>query len=152
MHKVTYLFQAYFEDLSVKEQIALVHCADLLIGIHGAGLEHYRFMRPHSALIQVGWQHWEATHLYDIPAKIKLIRARKLQNCNATISDEAWANYFKLNPEFSGKSRQEIYNISTSIAHFSLRENIWKYADCTLNVADVVSIAKAMELTSSSYS
>ena len=124
----------YFEDLSIKEQIQLVHCTDILIGIHGAGLEHYRFMRPNTALIQVGWDGWSANHLYETAPLRRHIHAYKMNDCAATISEKAWQLYYKLNPNYSHKSRKEILGLVQTVRHFSMHDNIWKYADCTLNV------------------
>ena len=126
----------------MKEQIQVAHCADLLIGVHGAGLEHYRFMRPRTGLIQVGWKGWQANYLYDIPPRLKLLRARKVTNCNATISEQAWQMYYKQNPVFSAnRSREDILNLVDKLVVFSLRENIWKFADCRLDIEQIVGLA-----------
>ena len=40
-------------ELSMKEQLHRVSKADLLIGMHGAGLTLSLFLRPHAALIEL---------------------------------------------------------------------------------------------------
>lgn len=43
----------YMEDLSFKEQIQLAYDTDVMIGIHGNGLTHSLFMKPHKLLIEI---------------------------------------------------------------------------------------------------
>ena len=125
----------------MREQIAAVQCSDMLIGIHGAGLEHNRFMKKGAFLIQLGWPHWEANFLYDIPPKWRGVRAQKVQDaCEPVISEEGWSLYFKHNPELRGLMKEEIYALAEHLWVKSFRENIWKYANCVLNVTRITEI------------
>jgi len=51
------------EDLSFDDQFALANKTDLLIGVHGNGLSHAAFMRPHRNVVEIftpGWPfHWD---------------------------------------------------------------------------------------------
>ena len=48
-----------FEDMSLKNQIQTAYCTDILIGIHGAGLQWASFMKPGTGLIELGWHYWD---------------------------------------------------------------------------------------------
>jgi len=43
------------ERLTVREQMANLVATDILIGVHGAGLQWAIFMRPGSAVIEISW-------------------------------------------------------------------------------------------------
>ena len=59
-----------FENYSIAEQIQNVFCADVLIGVQGAGLNHLRFLREDSALLEVGWDHWPAGMYADMARRM----------------------------------------------------------------------------------
>lgn len=42
-----------FENMSIKEQIEAVQSADIIVGVHGAGLSHVLFARPNTALVEI---------------------------------------------------------------------------------------------------
>ena len=48
-----------FEDMSLKTQIQTAYCTDILVGLHGAGLQWASFMKPGSGLLEIGWHHWD---------------------------------------------------------------------------------------------
>lgn len=43
----------HMEDLSFQEQIEIINKTDLLIGVHGNGLTHAAFMKPHSSVCEI---------------------------------------------------------------------------------------------------
>lgn len=45
--------KVYFEELSFKDQIRIAYNTDIMIGIHGNGLTHSLFMKPHKTLIEI---------------------------------------------------------------------------------------------------
>ena len=49
-----------FERMSVLEQLRIVHCSAVLIGVHGQALEWHVFMNKNTALIEIAWPqlHW----------------------------------------------------------------------------------------------
>ena len=127
----------------MREQVRAVQCCDMLIGIHGAGLEHNRFMKKGSFLIQLGWPHWEANFLYDITPRFRGVRAKKVQDaCEPVIDEAGWELYFKHNPDLTTLSREEIYELADHLMVKSFRENIWKYANCKLNATRMTEIVE----------
>lgn len=48
----------YLEDYNVKEQMKLALWSDVLVSVHGAGLEWLVFMRPGCAILEIYWDFW----------------------------------------------------------------------------------------------
>ena len=42
-----------FAAIPFKEQLQVIQRTDILVGVHGAGLTHAMFLRPHSAMVEV---------------------------------------------------------------------------------------------------
>ena len=127
----------------MRDQIATVQCADMLVGIHGAGLEHYRFMQRGAFLLQLGWKHWEADQLYDISPRLRGIGAKKVNDaCEPVLSAQAWKIFHEHNPTLVALSKKEVFEIAENLNVWMKRfsQNIWKYADCDLDVTKVVEI------------
>ncbi len=46
---------ARMETLTIDQQIQLVHCSDVYVGVHGAALQWAMFLRKGSTLIEIAW-------------------------------------------------------------------------------------------------
>ena len=44
-----------FEDISTMDQMKIVRCTDIFIGVHGAGLAWGLFLRKGAALVEIAW-------------------------------------------------------------------------------------------------
>ena len=122
----------YFEDIPLHEQLQAVYCADVLVGVQGAGLEHYRFLRPGASVLEVGWKHWPAGR-YKRRANSLGYRADVIDNCDAILTEHSWSRYFEHNEPLRDKSKDEILKLVNKVS-FGLDKNIWKFADCELNI------------------
>ena len=49
----TSVIPAHMEDLSLYEQIQLAHTADVLVGVHGAGLVHLWWLQDHALMFEI---------------------------------------------------------------------------------------------------
>ncbi|GBG28069.1 EGF domain-specific O-linked N-acetylglucosamine transferase [Hondaea fermentalgiana] len=62
------------ETMSFAQQVAVVREADVLLGVHGAGLSHLLFMRPGAMVIELIPDEYEPFHHYDSFATFMGIR------------------------------------------------------------------------------
>ena len=51
------------QGLPLVEQVSVVTCCDVLLGVHGAGLAWGSFLRPGGHVVEVAWPH-EQLHFY----------------------------------------------------------------------------------------
>ena len=124
-----------FENYTLAEQIQNVFCADVLIGVQGAGLNHLRFLREDSALLEVGWDHWPAG-MYASMARRMGIKAITMGNCSANISEHTWKSFYEENGNMRNKTHQEVLKWAGNA--WWKGENIWKFADCNLNIEEAI--------------
>jgi hypothetical protein len=57
--------------ISFKEQVKLVSTADILMGLHGAGLTHFIFTQPHAHVFELIPFSWEADEYETLAAKAR---------------------------------------------------------------------------------
>ena len=126
----------FFEDIPLVEQIQQVHCADVFIGVQGAGLNHVRFLRPGAALIEVGWPHWPAGMYANVARRLKK-RSATIGHCKASISAHSWSVYYDLNEEMRNKPKRQVYDLVRKVPFWS-EKNIYKFADCELDIPKAV--------------
>ena len=124
----------HFERYPLLQQLQAVHCADVLVGVLGAGLAHFRFLPPGGAVLEIGWRNWEAER-YNKRAAEKGIRANIITNCNATLSEHSWQTYFAKNANQRRKSRAQILR---EVYKQRFDGKIYKFADCTLDIDEAV--------------
>ena len=126
-----------FENITAKEQLRWMRCADVLVGVHGAGLEWFHFMKKPAALIEIGWNHW-SSGLYTARATAQGYRAFAL-NSTAIVGEKAWRTHV----DATSRNRQLQHENTVSPAAVFKRErmfdhyrntNIWKFADCKVNL------------------
>ena len=127
-----------FENMQLAEQIQRVHCADLLIGVQGAGLNHFRFLPKGGAVLEIGWEHWPVG-LYCYLATTMGFKCNVIDNCSAKISEHAWRAFYNTNKDndFKYMTHDEVLNLANHV-EFQVDENIWKFADCEINISDAV--------------
>ena len=70
--------RVHLKALPLLAKLQLVHCADVLVGVQGAGLAHFHFLPPGAVLLEVGWRHWPAGR-YSKRAQWRPWRRRRLK-------------------------------------------------------------------------
>lgn len=56
----------------MEEQLAIARTTDVLIGVHGNGLTHQLFMRPHGFVCEI-FPHWKKGHHFDYQYLAKMM-------------------------------------------------------------------------------
>jgi len=116
-----------FESLTVREQMAIVVDTDVLIGVHGAGLQWAIFMRPRSAVIEILWpkKHWGSFYAFVRDYHVKFY---KFETENVFVN---WHQYEIHWGKISDPvERIRMLNNPPRNKH----DNIWKYADVIVDV------------------
>jgi Glycosyltransferase 61 len=71
----------YFEDLSLREQIALARSAEALIGSHGSGLTHALFMDEGSLVVELfPYGRKQSNECYETISQVSRLRYRALES------------------------------------------------------------------------
>ena len=120
---------ADFANWTLHDQITQVSYSDGLIGVHGAALELQRFIKPTGGLLEITsdqfpkyWYKEEVRrngHVYET-----------ILDCDVTIPEFAWKMYVT---KIQNETRENILKIAKKV-RLNAGENIWKYADCNVNI------------------
>ena len=124
----------YFENMTVRKQIALVGCSDVMIGVHGAGLANYRFLRKDGVFVELGYPGMPGgAFCRNIPAFKCVLQ----KNNTANLTEKAWGTYFNINPSMRNVPRETLirraYKKYGNVG-FGRRENLFKTADCVVDI------------------
>ena len=138
-----------FETISIRRQIELVTCADVLIGVSGAGLTYHRFLTPGAIMVELGWTGFPGgMHCVDAQAA-KQVKCATLSSNQAKLSETSWKMYFDVNKGLKNRSRDDIVQLATPLIKPNglgqgLRRNIWKYADCVVDIPVLITSLKTL--------
>ena len=125
----------YFEDMTIREQIALVSCSDVMIGVHGAGLANYRFLRKGGVFVELGYP--------GLPGGAFCIGKRGFKcvlqkNNKSNLTEKSWESYFKYYPLMRNIPRETLKSEALKkygrVGRYTQRENLFKIADCVVDI------------------
>jgi len=111
-----------FEHIpNMLEQLRIVRCTDLLIGVQGAGLQWAMFMRPNTALLELYWKYWK--RIYS-----NILKGSNGMHTDALYATEVYLNWtsyrHRFNENPSEERKKELYK--TPGVRWS---NHWQIAD-----------------------
>lgn len=128
-----------FETLSTLEQLRVVRCTDVLIGVHGQGLAWHTFMRRggRAAIVEIAWPHQHWPFYYASRARQYGQSAAKVTAKRVQPDWDAWNQWFtdthhRLPDE---SEMQGALNGNTSRGDWG---SVWKFADAEVDVTTFV--------------
>jgi adenomatosis polyposis coli protein len=127
------------ENFNITEQVHLAACTRVLIGVQGAGLAWFRFMQHPAGVLEIGWPGWPASRYTKSALDLGYL-ATNINNCQAEVTSHSLRWYRKLTSQNNMWVRKDDidYLKMTSLLsdNYLSNSNIWKFADCTVNVTD----------------
>ena len=107
-----------------------VHCTNIYIGVHGAGMEWYQFLPKDGALFELGWYRWRANQWWDLARRRGLLAEKMEAAQNVTIN---WNYVVKGAANWTKEEKQKYIGKSAKIADFN-GANPFKNADAVFSV------------------
>ena len=125
-----------FEDIALEEQVHFAHCAKILIGIQGAGLEWFRFMQRPAWLVEIGWNKWPAG-MYSDMAAVNGYNNITISNCTAEVTEASWdmySHFARVPVPKNEDQKRYLLRRKWGEKQWFMDANIWKYANCALDM------------------
>ena len=131
-----------FEDKPLSEQLQIIQCASVFIGVQGAGLAWYRFLPDNAIFIELFYRGWISKYKGRAQRSRPDLRTQAVY-CKTEVPKEAWNKYEKL--WFSSKNKtmpkhkMEEKIIAKSAQVNPVRGNIWKDSNLVCDPALIIS-------------
>ena len=131
-----------FENQTVQEQIRIVRCASVLIGVQGAGLAWYMFMPRHALVVELTWYGWTSKYRVRIRSSRPDIDVH-VMTCKAVTPEAVWVNYAKKWFKYTGEITNEMKKkLTTKSRHTNaILGTVYRDSNC---VCSLKSLAKAV--------
>jgi hypothetical protein len=130
-----------FENMTLGEQMSIIHNTDILVGMHGAGLAHVMFMRPNTHVIELHPYKFRKMIFQNI-AKIMDVRYVFWQNTRQRDTVFHWEDVEQR--RFTKRSKQDI--IQTPVDWHNMdSKNYWRNQDTKVNVNEMVYLIQSVE-------
>ena len=123
-----------FENLTLSQQMQISFCTKILIGVQGAGLAWYTFMKKPAALIEIGWEGWPAGR-YVKRALGQGYYAAKIENCTVdnTVTNLYEGRKIRGNTRKAWHWENKIIDTSGSDT-WRKNSNVRKFVDCRVDI------------------
>ena len=101
-------------------------------------------------MVELGWTGFPGgMHCIDAQADNKLVKCVTLSSNQAKLSETSWKMYFDVNKGLKNRSRDDIVQLATPLIKPNglgqgLRRNIWKYADCVVDIPVLITSLKTL--------
>ncbi len=124
-----------FEKLSLQEQLQVIACTDVLVGIQGAGLEWIYFMQPGTALMELAWPQKYWPYVYTSKAQSQKLQTKQLNAAQVILNTNAYLSKIPIgHPHLS---MAEVQSLATAPPKNQVY-NPWKWADAIFDVQTFV--------------
>ena len=120
-----------FENLTVQEQLRTAGCNSTLIGVQGAGLRWGTFMLPGSMLVEIAWPKAFWNHYYRFVAHKYGLRYLPLEARTVRPNWQTYEDKLRGGIEVSDDEKKVLL---TAVPKSVSADNIWKWADVTVDV------------------
>lgn len=127
----------YMEDLSIQEQMQVIHCADVLIGVQGAALTWFPFMPFNATFVEIGFNGWPTdfyTSRITNSSRPDLLNNHHNLFCSIRTSDNAFitqARNFGIKGKLTEALKRKVMKRSKK---GDLTSSIYKQSDCICDV------------------
>ena len=137
----------YLEDYTVQQQMQIVHCAQILIGVQGSGMVWYKYLPPGAAFVEIGYEDW-INNFFTPTARLRrpdLYFYNMM--CRGVISDEVYKRKAKEWLGYTGNITSEIQEQvllkNKEYKKISYVMTIWMISNCECDSAVLEGYMKA---------
>ena len=130
-----------FEGLSLREQMKIIHCANVFIAAQGAALTWFQYLPKDAVVIEIVWHGWPVKYKVRINQDRPDISAHVLK-CEARVSEKVWREFawewYQYEGDMTEDIKDKIKKKSSKIR--AVRKQVWKYSDCVCSPEQLVNL------------
>jgi len=130
----------YFENIPFPEQVRIIFESDIVIGMHGAGMAHVFFMRPHATLLEL-FPYGFRKIVYQNLARMMNVKYAQWQNQKRENTKFNW-NYVETH-KLTNWTKEEI--TTRPLDWFNMdSKNYWRQQDSIVDIPSFMDLFKVI--------
>ena len=140
----------YLEEHSTAEQMQIMYCADVLLGVQGSGMVWYKYLPPGAIFIEVGYEDW-SDHYFTVRGTDRRDLHWYNMKCDGVVSDKLYLQtakeWFNYEGNLTSEIKQKVLRISHERNKKYFTFTIWMNSQCKCKpqlLEDILSYAKPM--------
>ena len=122
----------YFEGRTIPQQMHIIHCTAVFVGVQGAALAWYPFLAKHAALLEIVYPGWPTHYQRHVQWYRPDVQAITVP-CERVTPDDVWAKYAKLWYNISGRAvsrKMKLKLLQRSDEMYPIGRSVYKDSDC----------------------